>query len=172
MDAAGQPTLVRDLLVRADHGQIYIYSALLDEDEQVPLDALNDAAGSRRFVGAAGRGGFIDVLTPGQWNWKTPMRVEVFAAEPEADTDEWDHEVDIDLAVPDGRLWFEASGGGPPVMTGVPPGRYRVRVSGRGFSALGFAGAGGGDSYRLRLWPRTARKPAVLRKSWPGWENY
>ncbi|MFF7705497.1 hypothetical protein [Streptomyces lydicus] len=174
MDSGAQPKLIRDLQVRADYGQIYIYSAAsFDDDPQVSLDALEDARGSRRFVGTAGAGGFIDLLTPGQWNWKTPVRLEVFPAEPKGDTDEWEHEVDVDLDVPDGRLWFEPAGGsGNAVETKVPAGEYRVRVSGRGFAALGRAGAEGSDSYRLRLWARTTDAPAALRKFWSGWENY
>lgn len=171
------PLLARDLVVSADHGQIYIYSPgafgeTADEfgDDSPYLTALDDAEDSRRFVGAAG--GIIDLLTPGQWNWETPMRVEVWNVEPADDMSGWDHEVDADLDVPDGQLVFEGSGDGPSHTTEVPAGRYRARVSGRGFTYLGHAGAEGDDSYRLRLWQRTADTEPVLRKSWPGWQDY
>jgi hypothetical protein len=166
------PVLARDLVVSADYGQIYIYSPeVLREDVEgnAYLAALDDATGSRRFVGVAG--GLVDLLTPGQWNWETPMRLEVWTAEPDEDSDDWDHEVDVDLDVPDGQLVFEASGGGPTVATDIPAARYRARVSGRGFSELGHAGAEGDDAYRLRLWPRDADGSPVLRKSWPGWRE-
>jgi hypothetical protein len=108
-DAA--PIISQDLVVAADHGQIYIYSAALPPpDAGNPyLYALADAVDSGRFVGTCRA--LIDLMTPGQWNWHTPVRVEVWAGEPPADTDGWDHEADVDLDVPDGRLFLEASGG-------------------------------------------------------------
>src|SRR2546428_5463197 len=113
------PIFEADLTVRADHGQIYIYSPEGTRDgfgdsENVYLDALDDATQSRRFVGVAG--GLVDLMTPGQWNWRTPMRVEVWSLEPPATSEEWDHEVDVDLDIPDGTLIFEASGGGGQVQ--------------------------------------------------------
>ena len=169
------PIFEADLTVRADHGQIYIYSPEGTRDgfgdsENVYLDALDDATQSRRFVGVAG--GLVDLMTPGQWNWRTPMRVEVWSLEPPATSEEWDHEVDVDLDIPDGTLIFEASGGGGQVQTEVPAGSYRARVSGRGFTAIGFAGAEGDDAYRLRLWPRSTDSDPELRRSWPGWADY
>lgn len=175
MDNVPDPIFITDLRVRADHGQIYIYSPSVaqeefDASENVFLDALEDATASRRFVGVAA--GLVDLMTPGQWNWQTPMRIEVWALEPPTTPPDWDHEVDVDLDVPDGKLVFEASGGGGQVVTDVPAGRYRARVSGRGFTALGRAGAEGEDEYRLRLWPRVINSAPELRRSWPGWIGY
>jgi hypothetical protein len=166
-------TLGRDLVVAADHGQIYIFSIAMRDpeiDDNPYLDALADATDSGRFVGVIP--GLIDLMTPGQWNFDTPLRLEVWTAEPAADTHAWDHEVDVDLDIPDGNLYFEASGGGPESSTEVPPGNYRVRVSGKGFTEIGFGGAEGDDSYRLRLWPAGSPQEPVLRKGWPGWDDY
>jgi len=176
-DPAGMVS-AQDLAVAADHGQIYIFSiAGEEEDEDFDpaeghlLSALDDATRSRRFVGV--QPGLIDLLTPGQWNFRTPMRLEVWSAEPPDDRDQWDHEVDADFDVPDGRIYFMASGGGTAdVSADIPAGRYRARISGRGFTALGHAGADGDDSYRLRIWPRGQREDPVLRKRWPGWDQY
>jgi len=169
-------TFARELTVRADHGQIYIYSlaATNNDDawetsENVYLDALEDATSSRRFVGVAG--GLVDLMTPGQWNWETPMRVEVWNGEPAADAG-WDHEVDVDLDIPDGQLHFDASGGSGSVRVEVPAGMYRARVAGRGFTALGVSGDNATDEYRLRLWPRTVDSDPKLRIAWPGWADY
>jgi hypothetical protein len=172
---ATSPALVLgcDLVVAADHGQIYISSTAMPQvtvDDNPYLDALADGTDSGRFVGVIQ--GLIDLMTPGQWNWQTPVRLEVWTAEPTADTNAWDHEVDVDLDVPDGTLSFEASGGGPEISTEVPPGSYRVRVSGKGYIELGAAGAEGDDSYRLRLWPASGQHDPVLRKRWPGWDGY
>jgi hypothetical protein len=167
------PAAVQDLIVAADHGQIYVYSpvAAADDDSDNPyLAALDDAVESGRFVGT--RPGLIDVMTPGQWNFQTPMRLEVWSAEPPDDSQDWDHEVDVDLDVPDGHLIFEASGGGPAIPASIPPGSYRVRVSGHGFTDLGAAGAEGGDHYRLRMWPHDRQDTPMLRKRWHGWDAY
>jgi 8-oxo-dGDP phosphatase len=91
------------------------------------------------------------------------------SAEPADDRDDWDHEVDADFDIPGGEIIFGAPGGGPSTSAEVPAGTYRVRVSGQGFTELGYAGADGDDSYRLRLWPRGQRAAPVLRKRWPGW---
>jgi hypothetical protein len=171
-----EPSLVaaQDLIVRADHSQIYIESSAAEDDgwdgDDAYTGALEDAVGSGRFVGV--RPGLIDLLTPGQWNWNTPMRIEIWSGEPPDDRHAWDHEVDADLDVPDGWISFAASGGGTPQRADVPSGTYRVRVSGRGFTVLGHAGAEGDDSYRLRLWHSGRPADPVLRKRWPGWDDY
>lgn len=171
MIGAVQLLLAEDLHVQADYGQIYIYPAGADATADDPyMTSLTDAQHSRRFVGAADN--FIDLMTPGQWNFTAPMRIEVWTGEPNDDRASWDHEVDLDIDVPDGRLIFEASGGGTPIPASIPQGTYRMRVSGRGYTALGLQGADGDDSYRLRLWPRTDDKPPELRKYWPGWDDY
>jgi hypothetical protein len=139
----------------------------VDVDDPPEIAALNDAWDSDRFVGV--QPGLIDVLTPGQWNFSTPMRLEVWSAEPADDRDGWDNEIDADFDVPDGAITFQASGGGPATPTTVPPGSYRARVSGRGFREPGHAGADGDDSYRL--WPRHRPVAPALRKRWPGWDG-
>jgi hypothetical protein len=169
---------VQDLVVKADYGQIYIFSvAGEEEDEGFNVDeghlilALDDATQSGRFVGV--QPGFIDLLTPGQWNWRTPLRLEIWSAEPADDRGDWDHEVDADFDVPDGRINFMPSGTATlDASADVPAGRYRARISGRGFTEVGRAGAEGDDSYRMRLWPRSRREDPALRKRWPGWDKY
>jgi ribosomal protein S13 len=178
--ASGSAEMIsaQDLIVAADHGQIYIFSIAgeeededFDPDEGHLIPALNDATQSGRFVGV--QPGIIDLLTPGQWNFRTPLRLETWSAEPPDDRDGWDHEVDADFDVPDGRINFMQSGAGTAdVSIDIPEGRYRARISGRGFTALGHAGANGDDSYRLRLWPRGQQEDPALRKRWPGWDQY
>jgi hypothetical protein len=174
MNDTASPILEEDLEVAVDYGQLYIYSPAVyaeavEENAGVNLDALDDAITSQRFVGLTD--GFVDLLTPGQWNYHTPVRVEVWTGEPPATDDDWSHEVDLDLDIPDGKLAFEGPTC-PPVITEVPAGSYRARLSGRGYTALGGSGADGEDSYRVRLWPRTTDREPELLRSWPGWDGF
>ena len=108
--------LVQELEVEADYGQIYIYdpqTQLPDEEtseDDDPLQrAMDDAYESRRFVGYAS--GLVDVVTPSQYNWKAPMRIEVSDTPPASDLEAWDHVVEVSLPVPSGTLVFQSSGG-------------------------------------------------------------
>ena len=160
---AGARSLVRNLEIEADYGQIYIYdpqTQVWDEnatDDDNSLErAMDDAYDSRRFVGYDS--GLVDLLTPSQYNWKVPMRIEVSNESPSLDEEAWDHIVEVPLPVPSGMLYFQASGGGTPIETQIPADTYRARLSGRGF----VAGAGeieGHESYRLQLWPAERRRP-------------
>jgi hypothetical protein len=166
-------SVVRELQVRSDYGQIYIYdpqTQISDEnatEEDSPMfRALDDGYDSRRFVGYDA--GLVDVLTPSQYNWNAPMRIEIFDDVPPSEATEWDHVVEVPLPVPSGTLLFEASGGDPAVETQIPPGVYRARLSGRGY----VAGAGeieGHESYRLQLWPAPEGEPRLI-KYWDGFD--
>jgi hypothetical protein len=134
--------LVRELEIESDYGQIYIYDpdtqladdALFEDDN--PLErAMDEAYHSRQFVGYDT--GLVVVITPSQYNFHAPMRIEVADAAPSLDADEWDHVVETPLPVPSGRLIFEASGGGRPIETQIPPGTYRARVCGPGGTSPG-----------------------------------
>ncbi|XVQ06579.1 hypothetical protein ACQP1W_28450 [Spirillospora sp. CA-255316] len=171
MTSAAEMTSAQDLVVAADHGQIYIYSQIEwpddPETDNLYLEALDDALDSRRYVGASR--GLIDLITPGQWNWETPMRVEVWTGEPPSDTAGWDHEVDIDFDAPTGGIVFEPSGGSTRIKGArLPAGRYRMRVSGRGFGDPS-TNSPKADSYRLQLWSRFQDSPPALRRRWPHW---
>ena len=166
------PDVAIDLEIQLDHSQVYIYSGdswgTGPNGHDSVLLALDDARQSERFVGVVD--GLIDLVTPVQWNLHAPMRVERWPTEPSSDDENWDHVVDVDLDVPDGKLSFMASGGWAAIPCEVPPGNYRARVSGRGYDAAR-SGAEGMDSYRLRLWSRAADRSPELRKSWPGWKD-
>jgi hypothetical protein len=157
--------------VQIDHGQLYMYAVApwaADPSNDAVLRALDDAQQSGRMVGVAD--GLIDLVTPVQWNLQAPMRIELWPSEPQSDDENWDHVVDVDLDVPEGQLFFEASGGWAPIRCDVPSGTYRARVSGCGYNE-GVDGVEGMDSYRLRLWPRSEARLPELRKSWSGWEK-
>jgi hypothetical protein len=169
-------TIVRELEVVSDYGQIYIFdparppsAAPSTEDDNEALRALDDAYESRRFVGYD-VDGFIDVVTPSQYNPRVPIRVEVGDAPPPLELAPWDHVVEVPLPVLSGRLMFMASGSGVSKETTVPAGTYRARISGRGFLE-DFEEIEGQirESFRIQLWPAPPSKPELL-KFWPGYE--
>ncbi|ANZ36445.1 hypothetical protein BBK82_10595 [Lentzea guizhouensis] len=168
-----RPTTTLDLEVEFNHSQVYIYSVAPwetdPEGHNAVLRALDDAHKTDRFVGVSD--GLIDFVTAAEWNFSAPMRVETWETDPPADGENWDHVVDVDLDVPNGRLMFEGSGGRPPIPCEVPSGQYRARLSGRGYEEAK-EGAEGLDSYRLQLWPRDQDTPPVLLKRWPGFEAW
>jgi hypothetical protein len=163
---------VLELIVEADYGQIYVYDPETQAD--MPDDlyedqlerASDDADTSRRFVGYDR--GLVDILTPSQFNWKMPMRIEVWEDAPPLDLDAWDHVAEVPLPVPSGTLCFQASGGGEPIEAQIPAGNYRVRVSGQGFIA-GVGEIEGAEKYRLQLWPSDDAQAALV-KYWQGYD--
>jgi hypothetical protein len=173
---ASWATLVRELVVVADYGQIYIFdpnrppsAAPSTEDDNEALRALDDAYESRRFVGYD-PDGFVDVLTPSQYNPRVPVRVEVGEGPPPLDLAAWDHVAEVPLPVLSGELMFMASGSGISKETTVPAGTYRARISGRGFLE-DFEEIEGQirESFRLQLWPAPPSEPKLL-KLWPGYK--
>jgi hypothetical protein len=170
--------LAQDLTIESDFGQFYLFDDGAEfhdgssgPDDSPELQSLGDAVESGRFVGRSGAS-YLNVLTPGQWNFELPLRVEVHDAEPRADLADWQHVVDVDLDLPTGRVVLAASGGGARHVTTLPAGAYRARVAGRGFTELGAAGADGDDVWRLQLWPRAAATEPHVRRRWAGWDDY
>jgi hypothetical protein len=163
-----------ELEVSIDYGQVYIFDPTTgDTPGSDAMDlVMDEAINTATYIGS--RGGFIDLMTPIQFNTNAPMRVELWEQAPPDDDINFDHVVDVDLDVPSGRLLFEQSGEtyDPEycVETTIPPARYRVRVAGRGYEHNKSQG-GGLDSYRLQLWLRETDTPAVLRRSWAGWQK-
>lgn len=167
MSSIESADLIFELTVPIGYSQILIFG-----DEEADPDclevALEDGYDSGRYVGVAP--GVIDLITPGQWNSGVPVRIEVWPGEPEADTERWQHEVDVDLDVPCGKLVLMPGGDTSEYVQEIPAGSYRVRISGAGFTELGDGGADGDDHYRIRLWPRTAVAEPELRRYWAGWK--
>jgi hypothetical protein len=172
-ERGGASSVVRELQVESDYGQIYIYDPQTQipdedatEDDNQLQRAMNDGYESRRFVGYDT--GLVDLITPSQYNSNASMRIEVSEDAPPLDSTDWDHVVEVPLPVPSGTLCFQASGGGTPVETRIPPGLYRARLSGRDYVA-GTGEIEGHESYRLQLWPAEEAEPRVI-KYWQGYD--
>jgi len=137
-------TAAHDLVVAMDYGQFLLRggpSAYLSDDQAL----LEVAQGE----GVASDGNTVLVLSPHQNNFDMPLRVEVWGGAPADDLDAWEEVFEATLEVEsDGALRYDS-----PTLTGVEcavaPGRYRVRVAGRGIIASGWPGSTTpGDSWR------------------------
>lgn len=167
---SGGPAHVQHLTVQSDYGQIYVTDAegLVEpqtEEDNSLMRSLDDATDSRRFVGFDR---MVNIITPSQYNWEAPLALEVWDGTPPLELDGWDHVVEGPFPAPSGTIFFEASGGGTPIEARIPPGVYRVRVSGAGFVA-GIGEIEGHERWRLQLWPAVESEPKLL-KDWEGWE--
>ena len=146
-----------DLVVSLDYGTFNLYTS--DDGSDNDLDALDAAA---EGVGIAN--GVVSLASPHQNNFRMPLRVEVWNAEPSSDLDDWEEAFEVHLDVGEYGLVY----GSPTddyVPLPVPPGSYHALITGRGFVAIGWPGSTTpGDSWRIRLWPSYGpREPAHLR---------
>jgi hypothetical protein len=167
----------RELIVQSDYGQIYVYDPGLSaeaslttedtEDDNQLTRSLDDAYDTRRFVGYDN--GLVNILTPSQYNPKARLRLEIGSGEPPLETAEWEHVVEVPLPAPSGAIVFEASGGGRPIETTIPPDVYRARISCRGYR-IGAGEIEGAEEYLVQLWPTPEAAPKLV-KYWPGWDT-
>jgi hypothetical protein len=100
-------------------------------------------------------------------NMAIPVVVEVLEVEPAKDVDEWEHVVEGALDVMTGRVVVAGCTDYFPDADRIPvhPGAYQVRMSCRGLDTLSPNGLGGGDHYRVQLWPTSEpTEPVVLKQ--------
>jgi hypothetical protein len=164
---ADGPVLGLDLVVRLDYGHFSLtgtYQPMPVGDAAAePLRLLEEAIRGQGIAGTEGNE-YVVVLSPHQNNFAMPMRVEVWAAEPPDDVDGWEEAFLTGLLVgPDGLAYDTPTLEGTAIP--VPPGRYAVRITGRGFVNHGWPGSTiPGDEWRLQLWPATGPiRPRRLR---------
>jgi hypothetical protein len=164
------PVQAFDLTVRLDYGQFWLVGVRLpepDADADATMRLIEEAINDQGIASTEGNE-MVVVFSPHQNNFAMPLRVEVWPAEPPSDLDDWQDAFLTGLVVgPDG-LDYES-----PTMEGasvpVPPGRYAVRITGRGFVNRGWPGSTTpGDEWLLQLWPEDgAIRPRRLRY-WAG----
>ena len=150
------------------------YSHFTVADEQLNeldagAEALDGALASPARVAAVRD--VLVVLSPAADTDETPVALEVWSARPPAETAGWDHEVELDLLVPSGRLTVGSGTAYPDIVEGIEPGAYRLAVSGGRFDPWP-ARSDTEQHFRLRLWPRSSPAPLTVVRSWPGWADY
>jgi hypothetical protein len=167
------PVQVVDLTVALEYSHFYLSSVPLpDEAADALLQVVDEAVAGQGIASTAGNE-YVVVLSPHQNNFAMPLRVEVWPGEPPDDLDGWQEAFLTGLLVGSGGLIYET----PTEVSHdvpVPPGRYAVRITGRGFVRRGWPGTTTpGDNWRLQLWPapgpirprrlRTWRETAEVR---------
>ena len=146
------PLVAHDSVVCMDYGQFILRGGQEGQDTDL-VRLLERALGA----GIAADRDVVLVLSPHQYNFAMPLRIEVLGEEPPDDLSTWQEVFEVALDVGEyGELSFES----PTVQAQsweIPPGRYTARIAGRGFVNRGWPGSTEpGDSWRIQLWPRTA----------------
>jgi hypothetical protein len=155
---------VWDLVVPLDFGQFYLTgNAAGLEAGFDPMPTLNRAL---EGDGIARTEGFLVVLSPHQHNPAMRLRIEVHESQPPDDLDDWEEAFEAWLPVDESGVRYES----PTVLTGprvpVPPGEYRVLITGRGFVARGWTPTKPDDEWRIRLWPASGPTAPHRVKAW------
>jgi hypothetical protein len=147
------PVQAFDLTVWLDYGQFWLVGVQQPDADADPTMRLIEEATSDQGIASTGGNELVVVISPHQNNFAMPLRVEVWPAEPPSDLDDWQEAFLTGLVVGPAGLAYES-----PTMEGttvpIPPGRYAVRITGRGFVNHGWPGSTTpGDHWRLQLWP-------------------
>jgi hypothetical protein len=158
------PVQVADLTVTLEYSQFYLVGDLPPDMAAEALDRVLDEAIAGQGIASTDGNEYVVVLSPHQVNGAMPLRVEVWPGEPPDDLDQWQEAFCTGLVVGADWLFFESPTAETHVVP-VPPGRYAVRITGRGFVRRGWPGsATPGDNWRLQLWPASGPiRPRRLR---------
>lgn len=153
---------VHDLVVSYGHSQFSLFGGPFDGDPYpVLLEALEGE-------GVASNGALMAVLSPQQWNFHMPLRIEQWDEEPVADLPEWQVVFQAPLTISNGSMIYVPTEG-LEARIPLPTGQYQVRVSGRGFTTFGMPDLEPQDSWRIQLWPSGEKPHRALRlKQWSG----
>lgn len=153
--------------VYASYHQFYLRDRQAPHDEGTPDFWTRDAFAARLALGR----GLIGVHTESYGDVR--VTVEVRKTEPPAgDLAAWDHVVEGPLTVTSGRMLVHGVDDAgledtdPNVRArqfSLPPGSYRVRVYGAGFSTV--VAEQGDDAYRLVIWPAPVADRRVLKQA-------
>jgi hypothetical protein len=108
-------------------------------------------------------GPHVVVIQP-ERNTTVAVEVKVHDSDPGFDPAAWDHIAEASLHLPTGRLQIHECTGGPVAELEVPPGWYRVRSLGGGFTSIDESGLEGEDHYRVVLWPAPPGDVRVVKQ--------
>ncbi len=93
-----------------------------------------------------------------------PVRVEIHAAEPDENLDDWDHIVECSINSLTGRISIQGGTGPVTAWLTVEPGWYQVKLLYAGLDTLRNYGLDGEDRYKIILWPGMQRSLQVVKR--------
>jgi hypothetical protein len=166
--APSSPSEVVELTVDLDYGQFYLLSWPVQNEHVDLVWQVAEAAIKRQGIATSERNEIVAVISPHQMNFAMRLRIEVWAAEPPDDLDDWQEAFLTGLVAGERGLRYESPTAAWETIS-VPPGRYAARITGRGFVQRGWPGSTTpGDAWRVQLWPATVPMPARRLRSWNG----
>lgn len=160
----------QDVSAAYDYGQFYIYTGYIDEDPRDnTVDLLDEAYDGGENIAQGPH--VLLVAVPPHHNFEMVIAFERWDSTPPDDGEEWQEICEACLDITGEGLTFDS-----PTLEGfdlpeVPPGRYAIRISGRGFVEDDFDEGPPADQWRFQLWPVRESFPARRIASWSGPEG-
>lgn len=139
-----------DLTMVMDHSQFYVHGGGADSVYELVETALH---GDKW----ASNGRSIVVVTPVEYNFDMPVRIEVWNAPPPVDLADWAIHITAELEVSSNMLQLESTSG-EPRSTPIPNGHYFVEIAGRNFPSQ--LSPEQNEQWRIRLWPNPSNQPS------------
>ena len=152
-----------------DYGQFYLVGQPAQQAAETdPVLQLLDTAIKGTGIASPEGNEVVVVLSPHQNNFAMGLRVELWAAQPPDDLDDWQEAFISGVVVGEEGIAYQ-SPTLPSETVPVPPGRYAARITGRGFVSRGWPGSTRpGDVWRVQLWPAPEPIPPRRLRSWSG----
>ena len=158
-----------NLKVYLEYGQFYLEPTR--PYTSGPPDPMDDEGEilERAFAPGIAQGRYVTVvITPHRDNWDMDLQVELLDGPAEDDLAEW---LDVFHATvdagPDG-IWYHTPTMDSAVLP-IPPGKYRIRISGRGFLRPEWVDGDSihfDDNYRFQFWPESRPIEPLRLKEW------
>jgi len=144
-----------DLEIFADYNCVYL------EDEK--NDAFSPEWSEKEIADMATVSESTVILCPVR-AMTVPVRVEIYAAEPDENLGDWDHVVECSIHSLTGRMSIQGGTGPITAWLTVEPGWYQVTLLYAGLDTLNNYGLDGDDHYKIVLWPGASRPLQVVKR--------
>ncbi len=161
-----QQTASWDLVLRMDYGQFSLEGSYDDEDNDRLEEYEPTLEQAMAGDGIARVSNRVVIISPHQNNFAMQVTVETWAGVPTDDLDEWQEAFEVSLDIDEEGLIYESPTLARKTVS-LTPGRYGIRISGRGFVSHGWpGGTEPGDQWRWQLWLSDHDIEARRLRSW------
>ncbi len=146
----------KEFKVFADYRQFYLWDK--GTNPEAPMDYTDLDIENRIKIGPN-----VLVIQP-ERDMEVNVAVEIHAAEPTLNLEEWDHVAEASLHLPTGQLEVHECTGGPVADFLLVPGWYRARSFHGGFKTIDPSTLDGNDYYLIVLWPEIVSDLRILKQ--------